>query len=180
MHRIIAGRFETKAQADAVSESMTAYVAPKDICIFFNNPPGQHDISEYGGDGDEDPDSAGAAPSAVNTALAGAMAGAALGAIGGPTFALAGAAVGAYTGSFAGALDHLGEDEDPKAPPDRRASGVILSVRIAAPSDESRVIDALVAHGALDVERAQGEWADGNWTDFDAAAPPRLVKTTAN
>ncbi len=175
MDRIIAGRFQTRAEAEFVSASLSDTVGADDVCIFFNNPPGQHDMSRYGGDGDEDPDATGATRSAVTTALAGAVAGAALGAIGGPSAAFAGAAVGAYTGAFAGALDHLGEIADPRSPPERRASGVMLSIRIRALTDERRVIRALTSHGARDIERAQGEWSGGDWTSFDASAAPRLV-----
>ena len=83
------------------------------------------------------------------------------------------AATGAYIGSLAGAMHGL---EDKKGAPQRRPSGVILSVRIADPANKSKVIDVLRAKGAADIEQAQGEWRDGDWVDFDPVAVPRLVQ----
>lgn len=40
MERIIAGRFQTKDDADAVAALITQYIDTTDICIFHNNPPG--------------------------------------------------------------------------------------------------------------------------------------------
>ena len=51
-----------------------------------------------------------------------------------------------------------------------------MSVRIANPQNENRVIDALRAEGAADIERAEGEWRDGDWVDFNPVAAPQLVK----
>ena len=42
MEQIIAGRFENKAKADAAAAAIVRYVDRTDICIFHNNPPGQH------------------------------------------------------------------------------------------------------------------------------------------
>jgi hypothetical protein len=87
--------------------------------------------------------------------------------------ALAAAATGAYIGSLAGAMHGL---EDKKGAPQRRPAGVILSVRIATPRNEKRVIAALRERGAADIEQAQGEWRDGDWTDFNPIAVPQLVQ----
>ena len=32
---------------------------------------------------------------------------------------------------------------------------------------------ALERYGAHDIERTEGEWQAGNWTDFDPRIPPR-------
>lgn len=179
MERIIAGRFQTKVDADAVAATMAHFVAATDICIFHNNPPGQHDAYAVGGDEDEDPGARGADTPAAGTALAAGLAAGAVGALGGPVVALASAATGAYLGSLAGAMTGLVPEEGKPVVVARRPGGIMLSVRIASPADEQRVIDALQAQGAADVEQAQGEWRDGDWADFDPVAAPRLVQRAA-
>ena len=158
---------------------LAPYVEAADICIFHNNPPGQHDAFPVGGDENEDPGAEHADSSAAGMASAGALAGGMIGALAGPAGAIAGAAVGAYSGSLMGAMKGLGEDDQPGAP-DRRAGGIILSVRIAVPSSEQRVVDTLRAEGAADIEQAEGEWKDGDWVDFNPVAAPRLVALQAN
>jgi hypothetical protein len=175
MEHIIAGRFETKAIADAVASVLREYVGPGDICIFHNNPPGQHDAYPVGGDEGEDPGAAGAEDSSVGTAVATGLAAGAVGALAGPAVAIAAAAVGAYSGSLMGAMSGLGEHEGEPGVAGRRHGGVMLSVRIAAPAGEQRVIDTLRREGAADIERAEGNWLDGDWTDFDPVGAPRLV-----
>ena len=177
MDRIIAGRFKTKSDADAAAALMAPHVDSTDICIFHNNPPGQHDAFAMGGDEDEDPGARNADKSAAGTAVAAGLAAGAVGALGGPVVALAAAATGAYVGSMAGAMAGLGPDDDKPRDPERRPGGVILSVRIADPANEKRVIATLRAQGAADIEQAQGEWRDGDWTDFDPVAKPRLVES---
>jgi hypothetical protein len=177
MERIIAGRFETKGDADAAAASLAAFVDASDICIFHNNAPGQHDALPGigGGDEEEDPEAKGAGTTSGGSAVAGGLAGAAIGAIGGPVGALAGAGIGAYSGSLVGALGGLGEADGKPVAPERRPVGVMLSVRMADPKNEDRVIAALRKSGAADIEEAQGTWAVGDWTDFDPVATPRLV-----
>ena len=51
-----------------------------------------------------------------------------------------------------------------------RLGGVMLSVRIANPVNEKRVIATLRAKGAADIEQAHGEWRDGDWADFNPVA----------
>jgi len=92
----------------------------------------------------------------------------------GPVVAVAAAAVGAYTGSLVGAMAGLGAHDDKPHQEERRA-GIMLSVRIADPANEKRVIATLRAEGAADIEMADGEWRDGGWSDFDPVAVPRLV-----
>lgn len=178
MERIIAGRFETKDDADAAATLLAGFVETSDICIFHNNPPGQHDALPLGGDESADPDAEGAQKSAAGTALAAGLTAGAIGALGGPVVAIAAAGIGAYSGSLVGAMQGLGEDEVKTGAPDRRPVGVMLSVRIAEPQDEKRVIDTLRAQGAADIERAQGTWSAGDWSDFDPVARPQLVKGT--
>ena len=179
MELIIAGRFPTKGDADAAAASMSPYVNAADICIFHNNPPGQHDAYAAGGDEDEDPGAEGAGESAAGTAVAAGLAAGAVGALGGPVVALAAAATGAYLGSLAGAMGGLGDAGGKPHASDRRPGGVMLSVRIATPVNEKRVIAALRAQGAADIERADGQWRDGDWTDFNPVAAPQLVASTS-
>jgi hypothetical protein len=61
-----------------------------------------------------------------------------------------------------------------------RLGGVMLSVRIANPVNEKRVIATLRAKGAADIEQAHGEWRDGDWADFNPVAAPRLVEVASN
>lgn len=176
MEQIIAGRFETKVIADTAAAALREFVDDADICIFHNNPPGQHDAYPAGGDEDEDPGAEGAGNSAAGTAVAAGLAAGAIGSLGGPVVAIAAAAVGAYSGSLVGAMSGLGDHEDAPGKQDRRPGGIILSVRIAHPGDEERVIATLRKEGAAGIERAQGEWRDGDWADFDPVASPRLVE----
>ena len=175
MERIIAGRFSTKGDADAAAALIAQYADRADICIFHNNPPGQHDLFEAGGDEDEDPGAKGAGASAAGTAAAAGLAAGAVGALGGPIVAVAAAATGAYLGSLAGAIGGLGDAGGRTHASDRRPAGVILSVRIATPLNEKRVIDTLRTRGAADIEQADGVWRDGDWKDFNPVAAPVLV-----
>jgi len=178
MDQIIAGRFQTKGQADAVAALIEQYADASDICIFHNNPPGQHDVFAAGGDENEDPGAKGADKSAAGAAVAAGLAAGAIGALGGPVVALASAGVGAYLGSLAGAVEGLGGDRSPLGP-ERRPGGVMLSVRIVDPVNEHRVIAILRAQGAADIEEAQGVWRDGDWTDFNPVAAPHLVESAS-
>ena len=156
------------------------YVDAADICIFHNNPPGQHNAFTVGGDEDEDPGAEGAGKSTAATAVAAGLSAGAVGALGGPVVALTAAAVGAYSGSLVGAMTGLGNDDDKLRAPKRRPAGIMLSVHIIGPVDERRVIATLRAQGAADIEQPQGEWRDGDWADFNPAAAPRLVERAPN
>jgi len=175
MERIIAGRFETKGIADAAAVLLTQYIDSADICIFHNNPAGQHDAPERGQDDGVDAGSEDAGKSAAGTAAAAGIAAGAVGALAGPVVALAAAGTGAYIASLHGAVNELGNDDDPSAPPEYRRGGIMLAVRLADPANEQRVVATLRAEGAADVEQADGQWEDGDWVDFDPFAPPQLV-----
>jgi len=177
MERIIAGQFKTKDRADKAAAMLGQYVDTADICIFHNNPPGQHDAFPVGGDEDEDPGAEGAAGNAAGGAVAGGLAAGAVGAIGGPVVAIAAAAAGAYAGSLGGAM-HGMDGEGTPSTPERRPAGVILSVRIADASNEARVIATLRTQGATGIEQAHGAWSNGDWTDFDPVAAPQLVDSS--
>lgn len=176
MDQIIAGRFQTKAEADIAAARMANYVGKGDITIFHNNPPGQHGTYPVGGDERKDPD-AREAESPNTSAAAGLTAGVIGTVVGGPIVGLAAGGVAAYTSSLVGALNGMektGEDDEPS----RRPGGIILAVRIDSPDTEKRVIFDLQEYGAADIERAYGEWRDGDWVNFNPVEQPKLVPET--
>lgn len=174
MEQIIAGRFETKAKADAAAAAIVRYVDRTDICIFHNNPPGQHGTPATSEVQVGNPGSEAEEASAVSTALAAGLTAGAIGLAGGPVVALAAAGVAAYTGSLVGAMGGM-QDKQSNQLPNLRPAGVILAVRIARASSENFVIADLRIGGAVDIEKAEGEWRDGDWIDFDPVQEPHLV-----
>jgi hypothetical protein len=86
-------------------------------------------------------------------------------------------ALGAYTGSLAGTLSKLGDHQaarESDASPGRK-SGMLVALHITDAGAEEKAMQALRAHGAKDIERREGVWADGQWQDFDPVAPPAKV-----
>jgi hypothetical protein len=61
----------------------------------------------------------------------------------------------------------------PDAPP--RRSGFLVAVQVNDGADENVAVRILQAAGAHDIERTQGRWQAGKWTDFDPTRPPVLV-----
>ena len=54
---IVAGRFETFDDAEAAKSQLVAAGFPASgVSVFFNNPPGRHDLTEIGGDEHADPE----------------------------------------------------------------------------------------------------------------------------
>ncbi len=198
--RIIAGRFGTTSEAEAVAQSMHAFIDAKDICIFHNNAPGQHGTTMFGDQAAEhqhaadnakklhaarpEPsnevaeDAAEQVEHAEGSAMAAAaVAGVAAGVLAvaaGPVVALAAVGVAAYTGSLAGALEGGVDERDGSAA--MRQGGVMIAVHIVHAADQARVVQTLKAAGAADIEQADGKWQDGDWVDFDPLAAPELVK----
>ena len=84
---------------------------------------------------------------------------------------IAAAGVAAYTGSLLSTMNAL--SDNPVLA--RRHGGIMLAVRLTGQNTEERVIRDLEQQGALDVEKAQGEWRDGQWVDFSPVSRPRLV-----
>src|SRR5690606_15572903 len=104
MDQIIAGRFETMAKADATAALLTEYIDTNDICIFYNNPPGQHDVLPAGGDEKIDPGTEDSGKSAMAAGATAGLTAGAIGAFGGPIVALTAGGIAAYTGSLAGGM----------------------------------------------------------------------------
>lgn len=192
MTTLIAGRFSQQTQAETASaELISSGFSPSDMSLFYVNPQGQHDIHPIGGDSDESPGTHHASSGAVVGAAGGVGVGTVIGAatlpVLGPAGPLLGAAVGAYTGSLVGALKTMQKHEehaehaemaqqnevgggDESAHP--RKAGVLLAVVVANPEQRAHAIEILGAT-ALEVEEAEGELENGEWTDFD---PRALIK----
>jgi hypothetical protein len=171
---IIAGRYDTFAEAEATRSRLEASGFPRSsISVFFNNPPGRHDLTEIGGDETADPQ----ATHASEGALAGAAVGAGLGLAAiaaGPLGVAAAAGAGAYLGALTGAINAT--DSANPARPLRRPSGVMVAIHVGASGRDADAIRVLESTGADGIERAAGTWRDGDWADFDPVAVPQFVR----
>ena len=190
MSTIIAGRFETQAAAESALRALADAGFQRDeYGSFYLTAPGQHSTYPIGGDAHHDE----GAKHAGNTAAAGGAIGAATGlalgtAVGAalePSMAavgaMAGAGVGAYTGSLVGGLSGTRSGDPSKASveePVERPAGIMVSVCVDRSGIEDKAIGVLREHGALDLERATGEWKAGEWIDFDPRKPARLITPT--
>lgn len=192
MATIIAARVKTQHRSDELMAQLQSQgIAATDMQSFYVNPPGQHDMHPIGGDVDEDSGTQDSNVGQATGVAAGAAAGLAAGAIAGamipplaPILAVAMAGVGAHVGGMAGALASTRPSEDEKVETetntpghdavDMRRGGMTLAVRVDA-ANEKIVIDLLSAARVEDLERAQGQWQDGQWVDFDPLTPPSKI-----
>ena len=180
MSTIIAGLFDTGPRAaDAKERLRQAGVHETDMCEFVVNPPGQHDQYPIGGDRNESPGARGADGSAATGAVVGGAVGLAAGAAAavavGPIAIPLAAGVGAYTGSLVGAL--RGTNEHPKREDEvLRTAGTMIAVN-ATSSDVTiaTIARVMMECGADEVERAEGSWNYGVWSDFDPLSIPQRV-----
>jgi hypothetical protein len=176
MSTILAGQFETNELAeDAVARLRSAGVRQADLCNFAIGPPGQHDQFPVGGDKDESRGTEQADGGAARGAAIGGAVGLAVGIAAtpflGPIAAAGGAGVGAYTGSLVGALGSM--DESPDAATVRKA-GALVAVNASQSEVAMETIGRVLTEaGATSVERAEGDWSDGEWSDFDPVTTPR-------
>jgi hypothetical protein len=188
MADIIAARFETQAEADSALGALRAVgVASEESTCFFLNPPGQHAQYPIGGDAHHDEGTKHAGAAAKTVAAIGSAAGLAIGtatgaALGEPGLtaagAIAGAGVGGYVGALAGGLTGSRGGRAERASveePVERHGGMMVAARIGGSVREEEVLRVLRAQGALEIERAQGEWGDAGWTDFDPRRPPDYI-----
>ncbi len=194
MATIIAARVETQQRADdLMSQLQSRGIAAVDMQAFYVNPPGQHGSYPIGGDVDADTGTEDANVGQASGIAAGAAAGLAAGAVAGaiipplaPIIAVAMAGVGAHVGGMAGALastrtsDEEKQETESSSPDkdavDMRRGGMTLAVRVE-PANEKTVIDLLSASAVEDLERAQGDWQEGQWADFDPLKPPHKIGT---
>jgi len=192
MATIIAARVETQQRADELMTQLQSRgVAANDMQAFYVNPPGQHGTYPIGGDVAVDTGTEESSLGQASGVAAGAAAGLAAGAVAGaaipplaPIIAVALAGVGAHVGGMAGALastrpSHEEKQETETSTPDAdavnmRRGGMTLAVRVD-PANEKTVINLLSAAAVEDLERAQGDWQDGQWVDFDPLAPPHKI-----
>jgi hypothetical protein len=188
MARIIAGRFHTQVEADAALAGLSAAgFAREDCSSFYLSAPGQHDLQPMGGDTEHHSEGTKhAGKTAVAGGAIGGVAGLAIGTAAAaamePGFtaiaAAAGAGVGAYAGSLAGGVSGSRQSDPRQATPEEpveRKAGIMVAVRAADGETENRAIQSLRAHGAIEIERADGDWRDGAWTDFDPLRTPQRV-----
>jgi hypothetical protein len=184
MTTIIAGRFDTHEPAQRAIDALLARGFQQgDTSEFFVNPAGQHGQIPTGGDQFADAQSSKAHVGAgVGAAAGGALGLAAVAAVPGIGTAIAAGlvALGAFSGSFLGTMNKLGDSSaagELEASPGRHG-GEMVAVRVLNAEAEQAAISVLREHGALDVERHEGEWRNGQWTDFDPVAPPQIVDGT--
>lgn len=187
MQTIIAGLVETQQRAERLIEQLRGLgVAAGDMQAFYLPPPGQRANYPVGGDEYADRDAkdaqkgqaAGAAIGSVAGLVAGGLAAAAIPPLA-PALLAGVTGVGALTGGIAGAVSSTRSKEesersdDPQ--PQQRRGGLMLAVRVT-PDTEDAVLDTLGEAGVKDIERACGEWRDGQWVDFDPKAKPNKVE----
>ena len=181
MATIIAAGFETYVQSqEALARLRDAGVNQEYVCEFAVNPPGMHDRTPIGGDHDKSEGAehahGGAAAGLAAGAVVGAIAGVAATPLMGPAGIAAGAGVGAYTGSLVGGMKG---GVDREVQPDdtimRPAETLIAVNADMAGIGAERIAQIFEECGAWQVERAEGSWADGEWTDFDPVMPPNLI-----
>ena len=180
MSRIVAGRFDEMARADAVLKALPdAGFQRSEFELFFVTPPGQHATYPGGGDVHSDEGARHAGSGAMRGALVGGAIGLAAGIAGFLILdqlivILAGVGLGAYVGSLIGALSRTHDGQPHRATvehPVERPSGHMVAIRADGPGSEQRAADILQRHGAKDIERTDGEWRDGDWKDFDPRVP---------
>jgi hypothetical protein len=184
MSRIICGMFDRSIDADAALEAFKREGFERsEVDAFYVSPPGQHAMTPVGGDAPHSSEgSKDAGPAAAIGAVGGAVVGAAAGMLFSDNLGLVvvplGAGLGAYVGSFAGAMSRVRggrRDLATREHPVEPRGGRMIAVCVDRSGVEKRAIDVLKAHGARDVRRAEGQWANGSWRDFDPRAPLAAV-----
>lgn len=194
MNTIIAGRFGEQTRAEQAVTALEATGFQREqIATFFVNPAGQHDLHGTR----RDPEASAGAHHAGVGASVGAATGTGVGTVIGlatmpvlgPGAAVAGAAIGAYVGSLAGALKEMGDpqraagesahSEQSRDEATPRKSGMLVAIGTASSSEEVSAITVLRAQGAADIERAQGNIIQNQWSEFDPLRAPTLVLATA-
>ena len=181
MSRIITGHFQHPEQLqEAVALLSAEGFGSEDYAIYYFNPPGSHGLYRIGGDASADEGTAGSGKSAAAGAAVGGTAGAAIGMLGGPIGALVVGGAGAYVGSLWGALSTMEDPDRAKATTEHPAeppSGPMLAINIdraeagTEHDAEPTAVAILTRCAAMQVDRANGTWKDGEWVDFDPRVP---------
>ena len=184
MAKLIVGRFDDiDAVRRAVAALAAAGFAREEYGTFYSAPPGQHHLYPIGGDAYSDEGARAAGTGAATGATLGGAAGLALGGLAAAAIPIAGAAallaglgIGAYTGSLIGALSQTRKPDEHAATtehPVEQRGGPRVAVNVDRAGTEPRAIEVLIGVGAQDLSRAEGEWRDGEWQDYD----PRVDET---
>lgn len=188
MAKIIAARFETQPEADRALEALrSAGYSGQNVTSFYLNPPGQHSEYPIGGDAHHDEGTKHAGKTSAAGAAVGGITGLALGTAAAvaaepglaAVAAVAGAGVGAYVGSLAGGLSGAeagDKSQATKEEPVERKAGVMVAVLADAADAQDAIVQALRAARPQSIERAEGEWRDGDWVDFDARRPAEIIE----
>ncbi|SDV47705.1 hypothetical protein [Chitinasiproducens palmae] len=183
MSIIVAGRFDTYPAAQAAAARLFENgFLEEDVSLFFVGPRGRHDKTPIGGDQQHDEGTKNAHKGAGIGSVIGAVVGAGIGAamfnlVNSPIpLTVAAAGVGAWVGSLLGAMVRTRRDTAHSAqrePQNKvRHSGVIVAVH-ASETTRLRAGQILADAGASDLERANGRWTNGEWSDFDPVQPPQ-------
>ena len=183
MSIIIAGHFQTQEEADAASSALVqAGFTQERLSTFYLSQAGQHDMTPIGGDNILSPGAKETPMGVVQGATTGGAIGAVVGAatipVTGPLGPIVGGLVGAHVGSLFSftKMKEAGEGEDGgRAPLEQRKAGMLVAVAFDETGDESRAVDVLRRFGAVQIERARGNIANGDWADFDASLPPDII-----
>ena len=183
MSIIIAGHFETQAEADAASSALSqAGFTTERVSTFYLSQAGQHDMTPIGGDNQLSPGAKETPAGVLQGGATGGAIGAAIGAatipLTGPAGPIVGGLVGAHVGSLFSftKMKEAGEHEEGgRAPIEQRKAGMLVAVAFDDAGDESRAVDVLRRLGAVQIERARGNIVNGDWADFDASLPPEII-----
>ncbi|KQQ89307.1 glycine zipper domain-containing protein [Massilia sp. Leaf139] len=183
MSIIIAGHFQTQDEADAASQALAqAGFSRERLSTFYLSQAGQHDITPIGGDNQLSPGAketpAGVVQGHLTGGAVGAIVGAATAPVTGPAGPIVGGLVGAHVGSLFSfsKMKEAGEGEEGgRAPVEQRKAGMLVAVAFDEAGDESRAVDVFRRLGAVQIERARGNIANGDWADFDASQPPDII-----
>lgn len=175
MTAIIAAHFaHVEHMHEATAQLRAQGFSRDEYATYFLNPPGQHGLYHLGGDADSDEGTKKAGKNATAGAVAGGAAGAIVGTLGGPMGMLAGAGAGAYLGALAGALRAADAPEPAKATTEAPAEppgGPMVAVNVDKPGAEAAAVAILGRCHARQIDRANGEWQEGDWLDFDPREP---------
>ncbi|WP_051155306.1 hypothetical protein [Noviherbaspirillum massiliense] len=183
MPRIIAGRFELQEQAqDVVDELVQAGFAREHVTSFYLNPAGRHDEYPIGGDQAVSPGAKDTGKSVAAGVAAGAAAGVAATPVLGPLGPVTGGLLGAHLGGLAGGLSGMKDEgdagkneQDAENAAPARKSGMMVGVEVDDEEQEDRAISLLRSMGGMDIERAEGRIAEGDWSDFNPQSIPELI-----
>jgi hypothetical protein len=186
MAKLVVGRFEDIVHAKALLDALPREgFALREYGLFYVAPPGQHGLYPIGGDAYSDEGAKDAGKTAAAGAALGGATGLAVGAVAaaalpvaGVIAALAAGGIGAYIGSLYGALSGTESGDPAQATPEQpveQPGGPRVAICVDRANTEAHALELLARFGAKDIGRAEGEWREGVWKDFDPRVPPEPV-----